>query len=147
LRIDPRKWSGGRNKAQEGLSLLVVLMALAISGLIAISVRDLISNSLAANRHYLIKTELRELQTFITFTTSCARTKSATPTCAAGEYLNIHKASGAVLIAKSAPLSKYGKYKLRAVCRSGGKIEVEYARGSEPFGNLFKDSAPFHCEY
>jgi prepilin-type N-terminal cleavage/methylation domain-containing protein len=154
--------------AQAGFSLLELVVAMAIMGIVAMSVLQMTAHSTRSARAYAQQGEREDLRRFIRFRLDCATSKIINAGAGAGSgsrsnYASVgnghHKGTTAtprwILADRNndpiAPLDKDGLhnlagYKFRAVRQPNGDLTVEVAgQGEAGFKNLFAGGAPLTC--
>lgn len=109
---------GARSKS--GLSLVSVLVALGISGIIAVAMRNILSNSFSAQSSITLRSDLEGLRRTLVVRTDCDRSFKPGITCPSGTPVTLFTKSGAVLAKSSGQPSRMGKFALKAECNSDG---------------------------
>jgi hypothetical protein len=130
--------------AQSGFSLVTVMVAVAISGIVAAAIFQMLSNTMASQRHIELRDELRQVRNIISERISCTQTlpSSALAGCLgavdasgilpAGPYLQIKDKNGKALGKLLADGSQaFGKWRVRGRCvksKTANLLQLSTAR-------------------
>lgn len=135
---------------QSGMSLVVVLVALALLGGIALIFNSVIDGAVQRVALLQDSNDKAALRSWLNNNIDCGATQTATPTCNAGSRIELIARSGQPLVNATGSDTTIGKWKVRANCSSTGALTIEVHRinwsASKPWETLFKN-VPFSCVY
>ena len=131
-------------KNQSGASLVAVMVAIGIGGIIIAVIVSILESSLQRVTVMIRAADERDLRLFIAVNLDCTKTKDRHPTCA-GASINLVQSDNTVLIPAAG--RRIGKYLVRPSCVGGLIVpQYQYAAGTT-WKDLFTIKAPFTCNY
>ncbi len=134
--------------SESGMSLLSVVVAFGITGILAGMMTIFFSNSMSFANDITVRNNLEDLRRLVRIGTNCQLTVAAKPaTCGAGTLLELKKGSAKKPTTfVDIPYSKFGKYDLKASCTAvAHEYNIEVRRGFGSWKKLFPADLPFTC--
>jgi|NOAtaT_7_FD_contig_21_3855916_length_1147_multi_9_in_0_out_0_1 hypothetical protein len=134
-------WKRRIRSSQEGVTIVEVLVALGILGVVAVGLGRLMNNSMTAQRSVELRSDVEDLRRFIQTNLSCAKTFDSFPSRPVNCSGNIalRRENGSIIVASGG--QALGNWTLTARCENiGGQSGLSiYATRPAPGGGFLLD--------
>ena len=146
---------------QEGMSIVIVLVALGVMGILGVIVAEVFENNLIASKIVNNKAIVEDLEQYFKIAVDCNKTLAANlASCATGTPLTIKRKDNSDLVQKPTVIdaittySTIGKFKLKASCLdivvnpnppNGYTIKVEFFPNNKKRWQAIFNKLPLGC--
>lgn len=138
---------------QDGFSLISVLVAIGILGIVLSAVMQSLQNNLKAQKKFEELSDMVEIRRVMRARIDCAATKTANGSnwdvCNGSSNIRAVDSAGTTVIAQSAPFSNYGPYILDAKCTKDASntasIVINVKKGSTVVSSDLFRKVPYTC--
>lgn len=133
------------SKGDQGVSLVTVMVAIGILGILVVQMSQYLSNLNASSNSLREKAELEELRQNIRARLSCVNTVAAmSATCSSGTAIKTFDQGNQV--AFTTPYQKIGRYYLHAVCTGAPfQLDYEYSMNTGGPWKILFPKVPIKC--